>query len=186
MSNLIKDGKGRGYLAEVNSKQRLRTESTNLSNLFTVSLEDESAFALPTGFVPLTTTGSYSAILYANNTATKSMHISTLTLSSSVITQWQLLVMPTGGTITSGTLLKTVNINLASEREINIDGRLGFDGATATGGVLLGSFTTLGTGQLKIDGAMIVPRNKSIVLLAKPSAATDVSADLFIYFDIAR
>jgi len=189
MSNLIKDGKGRGYLAEVTQDQRLRTESTILTNMYSVSIDDQLAFFATTGFVPLTTTTSFSGVMYVKNTsATKNLHIVLVRPSEDVLTAWKFIVGPTGGTLISNAVAATTtNANGTSPRGADALVYQGADGDTVTGGIEATHFySNVGGNAIQLDGSVLLPVNGTFAFVAKPSAVANVNMTLMFYFNDNR
>ena len=170
--------------AIVDTTGRLLTSSA-VQDQLTISSQEGNGFWINTGFVSLTTTGSFSAILYVKNTsATKDLNISSITFSSDVACQQQAYRNPTGGTITSaGTTLSPANVNFASGSSFGGTALAGVDGSTITGGTVASSVVRpIGVQGVDLAGAVILSTNNSIAFTMKPAAAGTVAISVFVYF----
>jgi hypothetical protein len=106
----IKDGKGRGNLAEVNSSQQLEV-SAKILTAFAKSSEEGGAFAWTAATADLAAADT--ALLVANNSQTKKLRITKIYVYSDVPTRVQihLPAYPTlAGTVVTGVCLnKSLN-----------------------------------------------------------------------------
>lgn len=174
----IEDGKGRGFVAEVNGSNRLLAEAVSFSGLHYASEERGTAFSLPTDFIALTTTASFTGVLYIQNTSSKDMLIWCVYASNNMAScEWKVFKKPTTGTlISAGTVIVPVNLNFGSAETINGVYKKGVDAQTVTDGTLLAQWIN-GIGQSFYDteGALILKPNDAIAIVAKPSVAGDVA-----------
>lgn len=186
MSNQIKDGSGRGYLARVNSQQKLLTEATVFTNMHQISNNFGQAYVVTTDFIPITTTVSYSGILYVQNTSTDlHMHVALIKAAQDVLTQWKFIKNPTTGTlISTATLAKITNLNFNSN---NIGQAVVYQGAnalTVTDGIEAALWTENAGGiPIGLDGAVILQTNDTVAFMAQPTATANINMSLMVYFD---
>lgn len=175
-----------GRSAKVSSDNRLLT-FTLLEWPMESFAHTGDAFGIPTDFIALTTTASYSGILYLTNTSTThNIHIDGIRTSSTVGALWQLIRNPTAGTlISAGTAVVPVNDNFTSGKVLSGTAKKGVDAQTVTDGTLIGQWQTgvYVSYPQKYDGAIIIGTGNSIALLCKPSAAATVGATLSLWVE---
>jgi hypothetical protein len=142
MSELrIKDGSGGGYVAKVDSSNRLHTRSVAVPSSDQRGL-DGFGFNLNTGHITLTD-GSESAVAYFKYTGTKTFHLDAIAvgvgkLSGTVSDPVFIAVSrnPTGGTIIDNEVAGSLNINrnFGAANTLDGDWYKGVQGDTLTGG----------------------------------------------------
>lgn len=185
----IIDGTGSGKAAKVSSDNRLHT-FTLLEWPMESFSHTGDAFALASDFIALTTTASYSGILYLTNTSTThNIHIDSVRTSSTVGTLWQLLRNPTAGTlISAGTAIVPVNDNFSSGRTISGTAKKGVDAQTVTDGTLLGQWQTgaYGAMERRYEGALVIGTGNSVAVIAKPSGASTVGSTISFWIEPVR
>jgi len=182
----ITDGTGSGKAAKVSSDNRLFTFAL-LEWPMEAFAHQGDAYALASDFIALTTTASYSGILYLTNTSTThNIHIDSIRTSSTVGTLWQLMRNPTAGTlISAGAAILAVNDNFSSGKTISATAKKGVDAQTVTDGVLTGQWQTgvYGVMERRYEGAIILGTGNSIAIVAKPSAAATVGATVSLWVE---
>lgn len=182
----ITDGAGSGKSAKVSSGNRLYTSSLIEYPMEAFSHTGDS-FAIPSEFVSLTTTASYSGILYLKNTSsTHNIHIERIRTSSTVGTLWYVVKNPTTGTlISAGANANAVNYNFGSGKPLPGTAKKGADAQTVTDGTWLEQWqtSTYGVFQRGYEGAITLGTGNSIAILAKPSAAATVGTTLSIWIE---
>lgn len=145
------------------------------------------AFTIPTDFVALTTTASYTGLLYITNTSvTHNIHIERLRSSSTVGCLWQAIKNPTAGTLISGgTAVIPVNYNFSSGRTLTGTTKKGVDAQTVTDGTLMEQWQTgvYEARERNYDGAIVLGAGNSLAILCKPSAAATVAATLSVWME---
>lgn len=180
---MIKDGKGRGFSAGVNSNNRLETNSVVFSEEQLAAIGGK-AFAISSQLVSFTSS-TESAILYIKNESTETMVVDRTRIMLGTVTggtgDWSLKFLrnPTlGTTITNAVSAGILNINHgSSQTPIGIFYR-GVQGSTLTDGI--GSVFPLkssGEGQLIIPVTRILPTGASFgVVLTPPTGTTAANA----------
>lgn len=188
MSFKIQDGKGSGREAGVTDEGQLEVEAITIPEIAHVSAEHERAWIIATGFVALTTTGSFNGLIYVKNTSTRPLHIESIRTCStgSGYTQVKVIKNPTTGTLISEANAAIVtNANLSSTADF---GGLGYtaagDAKTVTDGSDTTQFTNMSPGHSvqHYQGAVVLGQGDSCALVAKPSAAGDVCSEIVCYF----
>jgi len=182
---VIKDGTGKGFQASVNPNNRLRTHAEVLELLPAVSLRDGKAFFYHTDFVALTTTGSFSSLVYLKNTSTTPLAIMKVRTCGTAYCQWRLLKNPTGGTlISAGTATTPVALNFSSPEDFEGTALVGVDGHTTSGHTVLGTWINGGPGHSveEFSGALILGQGDSIAMEVKPSAAATVCSSIQVAY----
>jgi len=188
MSSIL-DGKGRGYRAGVNADNRLETFAISESRVADVSKTGYS-FLVATGFVSLTTTGSYNGLVYIKNNSTRrDIFIKTVRTCSTDTGSIQLKLYrnPTTGTLIS-------DANPADQFSANAASSVVFDGLaysasgdgkTVTDGDNWTQFINRSPGHSiqDYDGAIVIPGGKSMALAAKPSVSTTICVEIQLWFE---
>lgn len=189
--NTITDGTGKGYVAAVNSDNRLETRSVTRPVVSDISHENGEAFVVASDFITLTTTASFNGILYIKNTSTtKHLHIEKIRVCSSASgsVQCRLVKNPTTGTLIS-------DANSADVGNANFSSALAFtglgyaasgDGKTITDGTNFSNFINNSPGHSIQEylGALILGPGDSLALTAKPSASTTLCSEIQCYFEV--
>lgn len=182
----IVDATGTGSGAKVSKDNRLYTFSLLEFPMESFSHTGDS-FIIPTQFVALTTTASYTGLLYLTNTSvTHNIHIERLRSSSTVGTLWKVLKNPTAGTlISAGTAISPVNYNFSSGKTLTGTAKTGVDAQTVTDGTWLEQWQTgvYGYIERQYDGAIVLGAGNSLAICAQPSAAATVAATLSVWME---
>lgn len=188
MTFRIEDGKGSGRQAAVNSNNKLESQAITIPEIAFLSAEKEQAWIIATGFVALTTTGSFNGLVYLKNTSTKPLHIETVRSCSdnSGSSQVKIIKNPTTGTLISDANDAVItNANLTSTAEF---GGIGYtasgDGKTITDGTDTTQFINNSPGHSiqQYQGAVVIGQGDSFALVVKPSAAGNVCCEIVCYF----
>jgi len=185
----LSDGTGFGYRAKVNNQNQLETLAVTTNRVADISNNEETAHLIATDFVSLTTTGSFNALLYIKNNSSKTLFIQTIRTCSdgSGSLQLRLIKNPTSGTIVSdASAADSRSSNMASS--VSFDGlayTASGDGKTITDGDNLTQFINKSPGHSiqEYDGAVVIPKGKSIGLTCKPSVATTVCVEVQCWFE---
>lgn len=185
----ITDGTGNGKAARVSDDNRLHTFSLIEYPMESFSHTGDS-FTIPSEFIALTTTASYTGILYLINTSvTHNIHIERVRTSSTVGTLWKIVKNPTAGTlISAGTVVTPVNYNFSSGRTLTGTVKKGVDAQTVTDGIWMEQWQT-GVYQAierQYDGSVILGAGNSIAILAQPSAAATVALTLSVWVEALK
>lgn len=186
----IEDGGGSGktaQIAEIGSVRRLNTYA-----LITDALEEfghiGQAYWIATDFIALTTTASFSGILYIKNTSlTDRIHIAFWRQSSTVNCLWQVHKNPTTGTlITGGTAVTPENAQFSSGKSLAGTAIKGADALTVTNGTLIGQHATSAYNALplNIGGGLVLETNNTVAVSAKPTVAGSVGITLTLWHEI--
>ena len=170
-----------GMAANVDNAGRLSTKAL-VTAPFEIFTHQGTAFWLATDFIALTTTASFTGILYIKNTQAKGLtHFKFIRQSSQAGTQWKFLKNPTAGTlISAGTDILPVNADFSSPTEATGVFKVGVDAQTVTDGTHMGQHQTgaYSTLPFDVDGGIALGPGDSFVVLAKPSVACDVGVTL--------
>lgn len=134
------------------------------------------AFWLATGFIALTTTGSFSGVFYLKNTSEdKRIRIGKLRTCSNQVCEWKMLHTITAGTLlTDETAAPQMNLLIPSPQPLNADVYKGADGKTVTGVEVPTWINGVGHSQPDFEGSLSLAPQASIAFAAKPAAAGDV------------
>jgi hypothetical protein len=179
---IIDDGKGKGVSAQVDSGNRLgvsaltETQAVHEAHLGNV-------FAMNTGIVALTTTASYTGIMYIkNDSPDKVVKIDLLRLTASAPCNWRFIKSPTTGTlITAGTLSIPENTRFDSGNSYNGVIRVGSDAQTVTDGATFIDIAGQQGAFADIDGIIIITPQTSFAILVQPSVACNIAVGLFAW-----
>ncbi len=184
MSEHIKDGTGHGYLAKVDSANRLNVFGVTETFLREISTDFEQSYYLATGFVDLTTTGSDNAILYFKYTGRNKLAIFSIRTCGTATQQWTLLKNPTDGTIVSNASAGTAtNLVLASANTLTgTIYKASGDGKTFTNGTAMAQWINeTGHSISELDGALILAQNESFGLTCRMSVALTCCITILCY-----
>jgi hypothetical protein len=177
MSEIIKDGTGKGYFAQVNEDQMLMTRSTSQNVISFVAQEKQKAFFVHSSF---TTTGTNQRVLSLKNTSSEEeLHIDFIFFPTNMNCKY-VIEKVTGGT-GAGTELTPVNANLNSaiSPECDCFGNAEVTGITSAkhfGHVNVAANTTF---TMNLDGAMILGKDDEISIKV---AENGVAAGPTIFF----
>ncbi len=192
MGQQIEDGAGTGKRVRVTNTNRLETFSITESRLADISLRDGESYIITSDFVSLTTTASFSGMLYVKNTDTsKNLFIDKVrvcgTGTSMNAMQCKFFKNPTTGTLISdandGIVLPA---NLGSNVTFTGDVyAASADGKTVTDGTQFSQFTIHLPGHTiqEYDGALILPGGSSLAIVVQPSAATTACIEIQCWFE---
>jgi len=173
MSETIKSGKS-GYVATVDEFEDLHTFSTQRTEAAKNTV-DGNTFWLASGFVPLTTTGSFSGIFYVKNTHdTENLNIDFLRTCNFSPSQWQLYRNSTTGTLISGgTAITPGNANFGINTPLSSTVLGGADGDTITDGAIVAQWINgAGHSVQNFQGTIVLAPGNSLSLNCKPTVAT--------------
>lgn len=182
----IEDGTGQGYLAEVDSLNRLRTFSITEPDVDAAS-EEGNSYNFNTGIINLTSANK-SAVFYIKNNGDDSLVIPTLfyLIGNSTGGSGDVIVTvlrnPTAGTIISNATameMNGVNRNFGSSKSLTVDSYKGQEGTTFTDGdkVIESILNQTPTRAAISVGAIVLPKGTSIGIDITP-AAGNTSVDV--------
>ncbi len=169
--------------ALVDANGNLLTLATTLELLAAASVKGD-AFNAPTSQITLTTTGSYSGLLYLKNTTSRDIHIGGFSLTSDVAGQWRIIRNPTTGTLISGgSDIVPANLDFASGAAFQGDTKEGVDAQTITDGSIVSDWNLpAGRTPVSTGGSVILRSGNSIAITFKPSVAGDASLSMNFFF----
>lgn len=191
MAQQIEDGTGTGARAKITDNNRLETFSITESRSADISLRNGETFILTSDFISLTTTGSFSALMYVKNTSQKNMFIDKIRIcgtgSSMGDLQTKIIKNPTTGTLISDANAGiSVPSNLGSNVSFTgLNYAASADGKTITDGTQFSQFTIHLPGHTiqEYDGALIVPGGSSFSIEGKPSYASEICVEVQCWFE---
>lgn len=189
MSMRIVDGTGRGYQAEVDIKNRLRTKAIVNCDCKDNSLLDAQSYEFATGaFIAPTTTAEHAIIYLKNTSSTKRLHIHEIRNCGSVVQKWILYKNDTGGTIISDANAGTeINHNFSSSNVAEADvWAASAAGKTRSGGSWMSQhISDVGHDTISFEGALILGQNNSLTLTVQNvvSATTLSCVRVHAYFE---
>lgn len=170
----IEDGRGRGYIAEVNSQNELKTKSLIVEESVSATF-DGDAYNLSTGNITLTSANA-SGVLYMKNTGsnpivvTSAIYLLGTSTGGSGNMYAKIYKNPTTGTlISAGTDIVAVNRNFGSANLLDATTKKGAEGSTVTDGtVAIESIFTSSGRQVIALGAIVVNAGNSIAITFQP------------------
>lgn len=192
MAQQIEDGVGTGKRVKITEDNRMETFSITETRMADISLKKGESFIVTSDFISLTTTASFSGMLYIKNTdASKNLFIDKVrvcgTGTSMNALQCKFFKNPT-----TGTLISDANdgIVVASNLGSNITftGTVyaaSADGKTVTNGTQFSQFTIHLPGHTiqEYDGALILPGGSSLAIAVQPGAATTACIEIQCWFE---
>lgn len=172
----ITSGAGKSYEAEVDYHLRLLTKSTTISGLHFNSEEEELSFDFSSGdFINLTTTGVEHGVFYLKNiSTTRNLHIHTVRTCADQQHKVKIYKNPTSGTLISNAVAGiSTNLNFGSSKLAEASVFSGVNGDTLTGDVMTQHINNVGHSTARIEGALILPPEKSIGFTCEVAVAAD-------------
>lgn len=179
MPDMILDGAGKNFRAEVNSKQELAVRATTESEAQS-SNKEGMAYNINTKNITLTDAAD-TPVLYLKNNATNDLIVETIVVgakpstggSSTDLPEVTFVRNPTSGTLISGASLATINSNrnYGSSNTLTADAFEGVTGSTLSGGedhIFVYASTT---GRTALSINEILPTGTSIGIKYKPQAS---------------
>ena len=180
----LESGIGNGFLAGVDRDNRLLTESVTVTQMANAS-DDSRAFLVATDFITLTTTASFSGVLYIKNTSTDTdMYIQSIRTCGDSAQYWRMYRNVTTGTlITGGTSAEIHNGKFGSNFLPAADVIKGADSLTITDGDVLGThYQGAGHSVQDFDGGIELSPGSSIAWEVKPGTnPTDVCMQVLLF-----
>jgi len=179
MTTVIKSGDS-GYTAEVDQFGDLHTFATSRTES-AINTVAGNTFWTASGFISLTTTGSFSGIYYLKNThATDFFSVEFLRTCNLAAAQWQLYRNPTTGTlISAGTTVTPGNANYADGTILTGTVLGGADAQTVTDGAIIAQWINgAGHSVQEFKGSLILGPGNSLALTCKPTVATTACVTL--------
>jgi len=189
---ILSDGAGTGTKLRINSDNRAECEVTQQTRIADVSARLGQAYTIATGFVSLTTTASFTGMLWIKNTdsSARNMYIEHIRVCGSAATMQDVECVvyrnPTTGTLISGaSAAYKSNNNFGSANQFNGLAYKGADANTITDGDWFTQFVTHISGHSIIDfnDSIVVPKGSSIGFALKPSAAMEVCMEVNCHFE---
>jgi hypothetical protein len=177
MSNFIKDGTGKSYLAQVDSENRLRTNAISRNISGNSSLLGNS-YNINTGVINLTSANK-TAVVYVKNTGTDKIIVENLfyLIGNSTGGSGDMLITvlrnPTAGTIvdTATPVEMNVNRNFGSSQTLTANAYKGVEAATFTDGdkVIESIFNQSATRAALNVGTIVLTQGTSIGIEITPA-----------------
>jgi hypothetical protein len=192
---ILQDGTGKGYQLQITELNRAETDATIKTRIADISLREGQAYTIASGFISLTTTASYSGVLWIKNTDTEGRdmfieHIRVCGTGAGTMSMEALQCIvyrnPTTGTLISGaSAAYKANNNFGSANEFNGLAYKGADGNTITNGDWFTQFTTHIPGHSVIDfnDSIILPKNSSIGFALKPTDTCEICMEVNCHFE---
>lgn len=177
----IDDGKGRGFQASVDSKNRLTTRATNQSDLQASSSFDARAFSFSSDIIPIGITGTEVAVIFIKHIGSDKFRINNISIHSNTgPAQWRLYRNPTN--INIGTTSTAVNLNFGSTQAFDGETILGTSAAVMTGisaGARLGELITFGGhGEMLPGGSITLGQNESVGITVLVSSTAIIACTI--------
>lgn len=191
---IINDGTGAGYQLKINDHNQAETFSEIRTEIAEISLTEGQAYVISTGFVAITTTASFSGILWIKNTDSegRNMFIEHIRLCASCsctdmeAVQCVVYRNPTTGTLISGaSSAYAANSNFGSANAFNGLAYKGVDGNTITNGDWYTQFVCHMPGHSIQDynDSIVIPKNGAIGFAIKPTHAADICMEVNVHFN---
>lgn len=179
----ILDGTGQGHHAKVTATHRLETSSVTRSEHLNAA-ENQDAYFIPSSHISLTTTASFSGVIYLLNTDDRNFHMYSIRTCNDVVCQWNFYKNPTTGTLISGgTLVAPENADFGSATLFTGEARYGADALTVTdGSVFAQHINDVGHTTMEPYGAIILRKNDAFAVTAKPASAGTVCVTILGYY----
>lgn len=189
----IVNGVGNQDRAKVNSDNRLLVDSVSLSDIADKAINKEVSYILASGFISLTTTGSFNGLMYLKGLdSSNNFHIERIRICSNASGSLQIKMLHT---CTTGTLISDANAGTISNTVIGSSNTLtniltvyvaSADGKTVTDGTLFTQYqqNLLGHSSQEYEGSIIIKKDQTLAIVAKPSASCDICIEVLGYVKI--
>ena len=157
----IEDGKGKGFVAQVDEAGHLRVSANVETELEHVSKEEGLAFSITNA------TYNYSAgdtvLGIKNQDADRNFHVDRIICSGDADTQ-VIIHVPTAEVTMGGTAVTEVNLNTNSGRTASMDSRANESGNAIAAGTHAASFFMLASTPytVEFEGALILGTNEGV------------------------
>lgn len=182
----IEDGTGFGYVASVNSTNRLLVSAESVPSIAIASAARQDAFvvntavASATGLITGLVAGVESGVLWVQNLSPLPLSVGGISASNTGAGVWKVIKNPTNATAL-GTVVTPVQLNAASAKAFAGTARA----ASASGQAIVGGtvtalgYTAAGFEDLQLAGALILGTSNSVALTFTPIGGNaDVAANL--------
>jgi hypothetical protein len=191
MAEQIRDGKGGGHLAEVNSANQLVSRAITTCDCTDNSIRLSQSYEFANGeFLTLANDTNEHAVLYVQNTSSsKSLHIHEIRTCGTATIKWLLYKNDTAGTIvTDASSGVKVNHNFASANipPANVY-KASASGKSRSGGEVMSQhIDEEGHSEIPFAGAIILGQNDALTLtatLANAAANDECCVRIHAYFE---
>lgn len=179
---LIEDGKGRGYAAAVNVRNRQMVEGPRSSS-FEDAADEGNAYIISSNIHFITDTSSQHTLLYCRNTDTdEDLKIDYVRMSTDTAgTRFRLFVDV--ATVSATVSAAVVNTNRNSGKSLSVT-PLAYTTATPafTGGTLAGqAIGAIGIGAMETDSAVILGESDNVLLSVQAPVSAHVAATMYVH-----
>lgn len=164
----LTDGTGKGYSAKIDSRNRLSTDSTNISQYEDASREGFS-YVINSGYVSLTSSNTTSAVLFVKNDGDRDLAMVRFQLSArdsvgATQTHGRFIFYrnPGGMTGGAGTSATALNLNFGSSNALDVSTEVGRNLATFTTLTPFNSPVVRLQEITLLESAVVVPKGSSI------------------------
>lgn len=171
MAGQIRDGKGKGYLAQVDSENRLVTFAVTQPVDQHINGEFGKVWSVP--FENIANAGANDYIMYVKNTGDKDLKVTDIRISCSGATQVE--VHGVTGTAASGTTVTPVSRTVGSvvSPSATLESGTDITGLTTSGTLFfIHAVTADKTEHLSTSSNIIIPKNKAIAILIETTSIT--------------
>jgi len=192
---IIEDGTGKGYKSLVTEENRFGVDAISVPHITHESEVYGLGYIISTGFIPLTTTASFSGLLYIKNTDSlgRSFHIHHFRVCSGLCAAGSTLQVQAKIDATTGTLISDANAGTVNNMNTNFSANIldsvvysaSGDGKTVTDGTQFTQFINHAPGHSLQDynGAIVLATNSSFVIEVKPEVAMTACIELIGYYN---
>jgi hypothetical protein len=170
MVDMIKDGTGAGFLAEVTAQNRLSVTAITETENKDINDRTQESYLL---YIDITPTGALDNFMYVKNTSDDNMFINWYRVWTESTNEAIDLYRGMTGVPSGTTTVTPVNMNFGSSNTATGDFYEGVDITNLTGGTLLDRLRISGDGKDVVDGYpgdIIIPKGGSMVLQALTGA----------------
>lgn len=180
---IIDSGGRKSYSAIVDKNGRLLVHANSNDQILEASIHGD-AYSIYTDMISLTTTASFSGMLYIRNTSTIPFFVEKIITQGTATAQWYLYKGVTTGTlVTSGVAKTPANLNLGVSLSFAGSALAGADARTITDGTIMAQLIcATGNYDLDLNGSLMVSQNSTIALSCKPSVAGTFAAVVHGFF----
>lgn len=179
----IEDGKGRGYVAEVDSENELHVKATIISRAAEIADVNEQTFSFPSNIINLTSGTANKGLFLVENQNNERLHIDRIRVSCSGLVAFKILRNP-GAASPGFSIGSALNSAFGSTKNYTGSVRIGLDNGSFGGGAHFGQvLVTDGATTINEEGAVTLNKGNTIGITGKTDGVAQVGITIFGYLE---
>jgi len=186
MPDTIRDGTGKGYLAEIDSKNRMRVRATTQNELGYISEEEQKGFSVygKRNFAAASTNENILSMTY---NGTGGLHIQKIVFSSNS-SDAKIEVYFDATSISGGTSVLPLNLNRGSAKTSEttcLNGNTTLSGTVSAELEMFDVRLNKSTFEMDFGGGVILTKGKNLIILGEVGAIGDKCRVMVYYYEVA-